>query len=528
MRQSHTVIQHKRTVFVGLRVVWEVETFYRQILQRHIGIRSNRIGDGIFGFGAILCYNGDTPFPVCQLTEEEHLRLVGGLVGQYRIRATRLQFIGIMERGGIKSVYQLTVRINSLQGFVAQRLAGEDDTVGRLVMIGVAHVNPCYIVFPENLRLLRIGFLHGCHGRQFFLIFSRIVHGRRMEVRQRLTVDLNIFQAHRSSGRRDHLDRVSIGFALLGFYLDGGGTGTVRCGDRHLLTGCFLHRDLGATFGRHLVGIIQRIFAETLERLTGDEDIIKEGILGNAHDEGDGIFAFCAALGGHRDDLHAVLKNTKHALRLFVFLEGHGRNGAHTLRQRIGILQYFGVEAFHGFAVDIEHFQFQVVRCSHREVDDIGTTCSALRTNGDLIVSVQAFEATGCSGLELIALQVIRHLRQRRGTLLEVDPILLFLAGEAVYQLPAYIQRFQRVVAVGLHGERDLINGCTAVAGCYHQSRFAVQAGRGQRDRLILVALRPSDCRHLRRTYRQRIYIGRHVRTETGYRMTVDENRFQR
>ena len=70
-------------------------SFNNEILEGRIAILFNGVLDSIGSFRAILSENRDSPFAFFELSEEDHFRLSGRLIAQFRELASRSQIIGI-------------------------------------------------------------------------------------------------------------------------------------------------------------------------------------------------------------------------------------------------------------------------------------------------------------------------------------------------------------------------------------------------------------------------------------------------
>ena len=118
----------------------------------------------------------------------------------------------------------------------------------------------------------------------------------------------------------------------------------------------------GSLFQQHRVG--ELLFLEACKWFTVQINHFEESVLRDGHDEGDFVFAFGAALSRDGDGLHFVLQHAQHTLQLLFFVKRDGGNGAHALRQIVGIFGYSSIETFQRLVVDVNHLNLTfVARC---------------------------------------------------------------------------------------------------------------------------------------------------------------------
>ena len=160
-------------------------------------------------------------------------------------------------------------------------------------------------------------------------------------------------------------------------------------------------------------------------------------------------------------------------------------------------------------------------------MDDVRTTGSALRTNGQFIIAVQTGRFTLSRRLELRVLQFVGDVRQRRGTFRQVHVVLRHLRIE-IDIVALDRQVLEGVIAEGRYGERDLIDRGTTVSGSHCDTGLAVDAGSGHRDRLELIGSDRFYRRQFGCSHRQVIGVAQHLRLEVRQGLAVDEDTLQR
>ena len=305
-------------------------------------------------------------------------------------------------------------------------------------------------------------------------------------------------------------------------------SGCVRRGDGYLLTGSLVHGDLRTGSSLELYAVGQISLHETSQRNAVQIDHIEEGVLGNSHDEGDGIGLRCATLRRHGDGLNLAVQYAQYALRSLSLVKSDSRDLAHTFRQGNGIIQLIGSKALKRRASHIDHGEVHIAGSSHREMDDIRTAGTALRTNGDLIIACETADCTNRSRLEISVHKCVSHLRQYSCSLRQVHPILVRLRIEAIDELSVEIDSLERVLAEGLHGECDEVDTRASVTGSYRNTGLTVQTGRRDCYLLELITRDGYDLRQYRSTYRQIVRIVISVRVEAFKRYATDRNAVQR
>ena len=170
-------------------------------------------------------------------------------------------------------------------------------------------------------------------------------------------------------------------------------------------------------------------------------------------------------------------------------------------------MQRVGIETGYRRAVQINHRQIRVARGRYAEMQHIRPARTALRTNRNLVVTVQARQTTNRRALQLLVLQLIGHHRQHRRALRQVHPVFVRLRSKALYHYAVQIYAFQRVHAVGLYRERNLINRCASVARRHRDTGLAVHAAGRHVNRLVFVARHCNNLRQHRRADRQSIGV---------------------
>ena len=246
--------------------------------------------------------------------------------------------------------------------------------------------------------------------------------------------------------------------------------------------------------------------------------------------EMDHIVAFGPTLRGHCDGLYRVFEHTQHTLALFLLVEFDGRDSAHAFRQIVGIGSHCGVETVQRLTVHVYHRQFGVTGCSHREMDHIHTTGTALGTHRDTVFAVDT-AAAGVDGLQGCVLCLIHHFRQFGRTLRQVHPILVLLGVETYLFTFGVLQgktldaqAFEGIHRICCYRERDLIDRRTAVVCGHDDTHGAIHRTFADNHGLELIALHHFDRRQLGRTYRQRVGVGLDISGETLQGLTTDED----
>ena len=254
-RQRHTFVNHQSIVREGVGVEGDSITGYLQVLERSVSVRENIEGNGVCLFGAILGRNGNSPFAFCHLTEEDNFCVVSSDVGHFGIVAAGSQVTRVVQLIGFEIRHCLTVDEYGFQRFIAEQMAAEGNAVGCFVAECVSHVEPSHGVFPEDVHRLAFITFDISNGRQRAFVGSSIVLFRRIESGYRFVVDSYHRESRRSRSNGHELNRIGIGCSLLGLHIDVRSTCTIRSGDGHLLTGCFVHRD-SRTFLRSQVFLV--------------------------------------------------------------------------------------------------------------------------------------------------------------------------------------------------------------------------------------------------------------------------------
>ena len=110
------------------------------------------------------------------------------------------------------------------------------------------------------------------------------------------------------------------------------------------------------------------------------------------------------------------------------------------------------MESRQGCIVNINCLEGGVVRFIEAEMDNIGPTCTTLRTDGDLIFSVQTSRFCFADGLELRTLQFVRHLGKGCCAFREVNIVVVRLRVKFDVE-SGNSERFEGVVIEGLNRE---------------------------------------------------------------------------
>ena len=324
------------------------------------------------------------------------------------------------------------------------------------------------------------------------------------------------------------MNRIGVSASVFRQHLDDGVACTKRSGDGDLLTRSLVNRDSWTGLAGHRIAVLQHFFLEARQHNAVQVNHIEERIRRSTRNKLNGIFLLCTGLRRYGYFLGLSLQHAQHTLRLLGFLVCDSRNSSDTLRQRVDIIERVRTEARDLYPIEVDHQQVGVARGSYAEVDDIGAAGATLRTNGNLIIAVQAAEVTHRRRLQVLVHQLIRYSRTNGRSLRQVNPILIFLCLEAVDQHAVQVDTLQRVIAKRSYGEGNLIDRRRSVAGRNRDTGLTVQAGGRHRDRLVLIARDRSDLRQRGRSYRQRIGIGRHVRIEALQFYAADLNTLQR
>ena len=162
------------------------------------------------------------------------------------------------------------------------------------------------------------------------------------------------------------------------------------------------------------------------------------------------------------------------------------------------------MESRQGRIVNINRLEGGVVRFIEAEMNDVRTTCTTLRTDGDLIFSVQTSRFCFADGLELRTLQFVRHLGKGCRAFREVNIVVVRLGVKFDVET-GNRERFEGVVIEGLDGERDLIDCGASVTGGDGNTCFSVHACGRDRDRLELIAGDSHDLREFSCSFGQGI-----------------------
>ena len=358
------------------------------------------------------------------------------------------------------------------------------------------------------------------------LIACLIIHRIGTIARYQFAVNQDAIQTGRLRRYFDKLYLIGISHYAVDCYFDLRRTFSVRSGDGHLLSFLFVHRDLRAGLSLKLIDVpVGLLTHEARQRSAVQIDHLQISVGGGLDHKVDRIdFLRLAVLRGHSDDLGLTLQYAQYALRGFHLVIGDGRDLADAYRQRVDIMQRVFMETLQGLLVQIDHRQIRYTRGRYREMDDIRVAGAILRTNGDLIVSVQARGHRTWHDIlqRLGGLRRIGNRRQSRRALRQTHPVLRHRGivadryAFAVLQAVAlYAQVGKRVIRISIHVESNLIDGGIAVAGSHGDTCFAVHAGRhGYGYLLELIRRHGFYHRHRGRSDRQRVRVRGLLRTE--------------
>ena len=400
--------------------------------------------------------------------------------------------------------------IDSHQLIISRGIASEGNAVRCLITLFVADIEISRVAFPTHLNGLIVILRHAFYCRQTVLIRRFIIQRGRVKTFDGDTIHQNVMQTNRCYSTRFEINRIGTEITSTGYYFDISFTCRIRSRNGYLLTRRLIYRNLRTGNAIQLLYIFKRISAESFQWLFIQINHIQISVRRHSHHKGNRICTCSTALGGYRNTLYFVLQHVQHTLRVLAFLHGHGRQLAFAFRQFVGIFQYFriklnrvrSVPALHRFSIEINHLQRRVRRCSKREMDDIRTARTALRTNGNLIITRQtAGQRTLVSRLELRILQLVVHFRQLCRSLRQVYPIFI-LRRLKTDIVTFYRQALQRVVRVSVYGESNLINGCASVSGCYRDTGDTVHARGGYNNLLEFIGSNRCNLRKRCRTNR--------------------------